>query len=194
MSRFSVSVIVNVSLTSVQKDWFDDVAVKTPLSSVPEKKAVLLRSGSLAAWNSFIAVLEITLWRRSCDGRVVKALDLKPYGVSPHRFGSCSQRPYFFWTFLRNKKHCIGVCGIRNGTKGKQGLGARKSKILDHSKYPFQFQSPITFYSSKVIPYHVTGFCKRRPLFFPLIYDTITWVKPLHAHFPPTLTWHAIYY
>ena len=156
---------------------------------------MLLRSGSLAAWNSFIAVLEITLWRRSCDGRVVKALDLKSNGVSPRRFESCSQRPcFFFELFYVTRNIALEFAGIRNGTKGKQGLGARKSKILHRSKYPFQFQSPITFYSSKGIPYHVTGFCKRRPLFFPLIYDTITWVKPLHAHFPPTLTWHAIYY
>ena len=105
MSRFSVSVIVNVSLTSVQKDWFDDVAVKTPLSSVPEKKAVLLRSGSLAAWNSFIAVLEITLWRRSCDGRVVKALDLKPYGVSPLRFIPAKWF-HIMWPVSVNDVHC----------------------------------------------------------------------------------------
>ena len=30
-----------------------------------------------------------------CDGRVVKALDLKSNGVSPRRFESCSQRKYF---------------------------------------------------------------------------------------------------
>ena len=32
----------------------------------------------------------------SCDGRVVKALDLKSNGVSPRRFESCSQRKIFF--------------------------------------------------------------------------------------------------
>ena len=36
----------------------------------------------------------------SCDGRVVKALDLKSNGVSPRRFESCSQRQYFA-TFLQ---------------------------------------------------------------------------------------------
>ena len=33
----------------------------------------------------------------SCDGRVVKALDLKSNGVSPRRFESCSQRQLFFF-------------------------------------------------------------------------------------------------
>ena len=32
----------------------------------------------------------------SCDGRVVKALDLKSNGVSPRRFEPCSQRIVFF--------------------------------------------------------------------------------------------------
>ena len=31
----------------------------------------------------------------SCDGRVVKALDLKSNGVSPRRFEPCSQRFFF---------------------------------------------------------------------------------------------------
>ena len=34
----------------------------------------------------------------SCDGRVVKALDLKSNGVSPRRFEPCSQR-YFYFLF-----------------------------------------------------------------------------------------------
>ena len=29
---------------------------------------------------------------KSCDGRVVKALDLKSNGIFPRRFKSCSQR------------------------------------------------------------------------------------------------------
>ena len=36
----------------------------------------------------------------SCDGRVVKALDLKSNGVFPRRFESCSQRYDFFAVFL----------------------------------------------------------------------------------------------
>ena len=32
----------------------------------------------------------------SCDGRVVKALDLKSNGVSPRRFEPCSQRKNIF--------------------------------------------------------------------------------------------------
>ena len=36
----------------------------------------------------------------SCDGRVVKALDLKSNGVSPHRFEPCSQRYLFFFFLL----------------------------------------------------------------------------------------------
>ena len=107
------------------------------------------------------------------DGRVVKALDLKSNGVSPRRFESCSQRPYFFFlTFLNNKKHRTRLCW----------------------QYPFQFQSPTAFYSSKVILYHVTVSVNDVHCSFPLIYDTVTWVKPLHAHFPATLTWPAPYY
>lgn len=34
-------------------------------------------------------------YRGSCDGRVVKALDLKSNGVSPRRFEPCSQRQFF---------------------------------------------------------------------------------------------------
>ena len=30
--------------------------------------------------------------------------------------------------------------------------------------------------------------------YFPLIYDPVSWVKPLHAYFPATLTWPAPYY
>ena len=36
----------------------------------------------------------------SCGGRVVKAMDLKSIGVSPHRFESCPQRLSFFFFFL----------------------------------------------------------------------------------------------
>ena len=32
----------------------------------------------------------------SCDGRVVKALDLKSNGIFPRRFESCLQRFFFF--------------------------------------------------------------------------------------------------
>ena len=37
----------------------------------------------------------------SCDGRVVKALDLKSNGVSPRRFESCSQRSFFGKYFFK---------------------------------------------------------------------------------------------
>ena len=33
----------------------------------------------------------------SCDGRVVKALDLKSNGIFPRRFEPCSQRYFFFF-------------------------------------------------------------------------------------------------
>ena len=35
-----------------------------------------------------------------CDGRVVKALDLKSNGVSPRRFEPCSQRFFFLFYFF----------------------------------------------------------------------------------------------
>ena len=138
--------------------------------------------------------------RNPSEGEAAMAEWLRRWTWNPMGFPRAGSNParsgrIFFELFYVTRNIALEFAGIRNGTKGKQGLGARKSKILHHSKYPFQFQSPITFYSSNVIPYHVTGFCKRRPLFFPLIYDTIyTCVKPLHAHFPPTLTWHTIYY
>ena len=40
----------------------------------------------------------------SCDGRVVKALDLKSNGVSPRRFEPCSQRFLFLKVFLFGTK------------------------------------------------------------------------------------------
>ena len=65
-------------------------------------------------------------------------------GSNPARSGYI-----FFELFYVTRNIALDFAGIRNGTKGKQGLGARKSKILHHSKYPFQFQSPTAFYSSK---------------------------------------------
>ena len=110
-------------------------------------------------------------------------------GSNPARSGHI-----FFELFYVTRNIALEFAGIRNGTKGKQGLGTRKSKILHHSKYPSQFQSPITFYSSTVILYHVTVSVNDVHCSFPLIYDTVTWVKPLHARFVATLTWHAPYY
>ena len=51
---------------------------------------------------SVIRIKSEKLRRASCDGRVVKALDLKSNGVSPRRFEPCSQRYlfYIFGTFL----------------------------------------------------------------------------------------------
>lgn len=47
-------------------------------------------------WGQVKAPPDILLWRlhhaSCCDGRAVKALDLKSNGVSPRRFKSCSQR------------------------------------------------------------------------------------------------------
>ena len=45
--------------------------------------------------SSRLVRLLITLSESGCDGRVVKALDLKFNGVSPRRFEPCSQR----WSF-----------------------------------------------------------------------------------------------
>ena len=150
------------------------------------KKGMLLISGSLAKWNSLTTVLAITFWRRRCDGRVVlKTLDSKSNGVSPRRFESCSRRIYlsfiFFELFSVTRNIALDFAGVRNGTKGKRGLGARKSKRLHHSKYAFQFQSPAAFYSSKVILYHVTVSVNDVHCSFPLKYDPVSWVKPLHA-------------
>ena len=91
---------------------------------------------------------------------------------------------HFFELFYVTRNIALDFTGVRNGTKGKRGLGARKSKRLHHSKYPFQFQSPAAFYSSKVILYHVTVSVNNVHCSFPLKYDLVSWVKPLHAHFP----------
>ena len=100
-------------------------------------------------------------------------------GSNPARSGRI-----FFELFYVTRNIALDFAGIRNGTKGKQGPGARKSKILHHSKYPCQFQSPITFYSSKVILYHVTVSVNDVHWSFPIIYDPVSWVKPLHKAFP----------
>ena len=47
----------------------------------------------------------------SCDGRVVKALDLKSNGVSPRRFESCSQRVF---PFLSRKYIILTMCKRSN--------------------------------------------------------------------------------
>ena len=49
----------------------------------------------------------------SCDGRVVKALDLKSNGVSPRRFESCSQREFHFLT----RKFIILTIYVGSNTK-----------------------------------------------------------------------------
>ena len=46
--------------------------------------------------------------KTSCDGRVVKALDLKSNGVSPRRFEPCSQRWLTLVLLLvRSGKYCM---------------------------------------------------------------------------------------
>src|SRR4029434_3477293 len=40
-------------------------------------------------------------WLHSCDGREVKALDLKSNGVSPSRLDPCSQRRFGLFTLLQ---------------------------------------------------------------------------------------------
>ena len=53
-------------------------------------------------WSSLLSTLQgndkywFLVESVSCDGRVVKALDSKSNGVSPHRFESCSWRALFF--------------------------------------------------------------------------------------------------
>ena len=134
---------------------------------------MLLISGSLDKWNSLTTVLAITsIWRRRCDGRVVRILLAADIFIV-----------HFFELFYVTRNIALDFAGVRNGTKGKRGLGARKSKRLHHSKYPFQFQSPAAFYSSKVILYHVTVSVNNVHCSFSLKYDLVSWVKPLHAHF-----------
>jgi len=43
----------------------------------------------------------------------------------------------------------LDFAGIRNGTKGKQGLGARKSKRLHHSNILSSFKVPLRFIPAK---------------------------------------------
>ena len=43
--------------------------------------------------------------RVSCDGRVVKALDLKSNGVSPRRFEPCSQRYFLYFSICCGEYH-----------------------------------------------------------------------------------------
>lgn len=70
------------------------------MQEVPAREEKLSKTHLLASSSSnsgLLFHLESNL-ATSCDGRVVKALDLKSNGVSPHRFEPCSQRflPFFF--------------------------------------------------------------------------------------------------
>ena len=119
---------------------------------------------------------------------LIKALDLTSNGYLPAQVRILLAADifivHFFELFYVTRNIALDFAGVRNGTKGKRGLGARKSKRLHHSKYPFQFQSPAAFYSSNVILYHVTVSVNNVHCSFPLKYDLVSWVKPLHAHFP----------
>ena len=59
----------------------------------------LVLSLSYSSYLLLLFLLDI-LNINSCDGRVVKALDLKSNGVSPRRFEPCSQRIFLHGTFL----------------------------------------------------------------------------------------------
>ncbi|ETE65559.1 Histone-lysine N-methyltransferase, H3 lysine-79 specific, partial [Ophiophagus hannah] len=80
--------------------------------------------------------------RVSCDGRVVKALDLKSNGGSPRRFESCSQRvPFLFCTFS-----CLPTATGFSSFKGPRrfGKGAKDSNLTTAicTKYWGRLQSP----------------------------------------------------
>ena len=55
-----------------------------------------------------------TVIYNSCDGRVVKALDLKSNGDSPRRFESCSQRILFLQKYHNKEKHLALYLNPRN--------------------------------------------------------------------------------
>ena len=86
------------------------------------------------------------VFQSCCDGRVVKALDLKSNGVSPRRFDSCSQRLYFL-NFLHNRKPCIGLRWHQKQDKRQtRPWGKKIKKTTSLKKYPFQFQSPTALF------------------------------------------------
>ncbi|KRX67825.1 hypothetical protein T09_6422 [Trichinella sp. T9] len=63
-----------------------------------QKPPAVLAGGvfELGGMGGFMPRLRIYLSRTCnvCDGRVVKALDLKSNGIFPRRFKSCSQRKF----------------------------------------------------------------------------------------------------
>ena len=62
---------------------------------------------------------------RSCDGRVVKALDLKSNGNFPRRFESCSQRNFVPRIFLSKLRHSRILFGAR----------ARLAQSVEHQTF-----------------------------------------------------------
>ena len=78
----------------------------------------------------------------SCDGRVVKALDLKSNGIFPHRFEPCSQRyPLIFQFFSLIQKGenmaetSYGECGSCDGRVVK-ALDSKSNGIFLHRFEP----------------------------------------------------------
>ena len=137
MSRFSFSVIVNVSLTSYKKIDLTMLLLKLLSVRFSQIKRSVAKIRFVGRVEFLYYCSRNHLWRRSCDGRVVMALDLKSNGVSPRRFESCSQRLYFFRTFLRNKKHCIGLCWLQKRDKRKTRPWGKKIKNTTSFKISF---------------------------------------------------------
>ena len=80
----------------------------------------------------------------SCRGRVVKALDSKSNGVSPHRFESCRQRILFVGESQQSDQNithhvcivheCLKIPtgGLCNYVIYLDGLGAAADDLCDH--------------------------------------------------------------
>ena len=84
--------------------------------------AVVARCIRQAAWDkhpacSWVMLPQTPSARRTCDGRVVKALDLKSSGIYPRRFESCSRRTFWVVLVTRNSQQTFWVVLV---TKNRQ--------------------------------------------------------------------------
>ena len=70
----------------------------------------------------------------SCDGRVVKALDLKSNGIFPRRFEPCSQR-HLFWASIKNHisdKICHHILNTMSWKRSCNWMGYFENSMLNN--------------------------------------------------------------
>jgi hypothetical protein len=96
--RLNHSAIAALSLPIFKTTFIHDILVKTRSSYFDKSFVFTFNLIVVIETNDFFPNINwLENWLvMSCDGRVVKATDLKSVGIFPHRFKSCSQRIFFF--------------------------------------------------------------------------------------------------